>query len=86
MTAIYTRMLDRELKKGSAELLILALVEARCGLSIVLFCYFVGLRSNSTSCAGNSISAGPRHVSVAASSRRRMASWEFGSIARIVVS
>jgi|ERR1700754_1048497 PadR family transcriptional regulator PadR len=29
MTAINTRMLDRELKKGSAELLILSLVEAR---------------------------------------------------------
>ena len=29
MTDIYTRMLDRELKKGSAELLILALVEVR---------------------------------------------------------
>src|SRR5580765_8561495 len=29
MTDINTRMLDRELKKGSAELLILALVEAR---------------------------------------------------------
>lgn len=29
MTAIDTRMLDRELKKGSAELLILSLVEAR---------------------------------------------------------
>jgi transcriptional regulator len=29
MTAINARMLDRELKKGSAELLILSLVEAR---------------------------------------------------------
>src|SRR5918999_2823647 len=29
MTDINTRMLDRELKKGSAELLILSLVEAR---------------------------------------------------------
>ena len=29
MTDIYARMLDRELKKGSAELLILSLVEAR---------------------------------------------------------
>lgn len=29
MTDIHTRMLDRELKKGSAELLILSLVEAR---------------------------------------------------------
>ncbi|HEY6189725.1 MAG TPA: PadR family transcriptional regulator [Pyrinomonadaceae bacterium] len=29
MTHIYSRMLDRELKKGSAELLILSLVEAR---------------------------------------------------------
>lgn len=29
MTDIYTQILDRELKKGSAELLILSLVEAR---------------------------------------------------------
>ena len=29
MTAIDTRMLDRELKKGSAELIILSIVEAR---------------------------------------------------------
>src|SRR3984893_5364028 len=29
MTAINTRMLDRELKKGSAELLVLSLVETR---------------------------------------------------------
>ena len=29
MTDIYSRLLDRELKKGSAELLILSLVEAR---------------------------------------------------------
>jgi hypothetical protein len=29
MTAIEDRMLDRELKKGSAELIILSIVEAR---------------------------------------------------------
>jgi len=29
MTGIYDRMLDRELKKGSAELLVLSLLEAR---------------------------------------------------------
>ena len=33
MTDIDQRMLDRELKKGSAELLILALVEAVAGRS-----------------------------------------------------
>jgi hypothetical protein len=34
----------------------------------------------------NSISAGPRHVSMAASRRRRRALWEFGSMNGILVS
>src|ERR1044072_4622363 len=45
MTDMNTRMLDRELKKGSAELLILALVEtrARHGYEI---CKLIEVRSN----------------------------------------
>jgi hypothetical protein len=34
----------------------------------------------------NSINAGPRHVSVDASRRRTRASWEFGSIGRMIMS
>jgi PadR family transcriptional regulator PadR len=47
MTDINTRMLDRELKKGSAELLILALVEtrARHGYEI---CKLIEARSEGT--------------------------------------